>query len=177
VGLPCFVKPSKAGSSFGVSKVNTIEDFDAAFEKAFEEDSEILIETALVGVEVSVGAMRTNNEIFVFPPTEIVSENDFFDYEAKYLGKSQEITPARISETETEKVKLETERIYQILNLSGITRTDFIIQDGEPFFIEVNTNPGISKESIIPKQAAAIGMSLTELFDKVIEQTLVASFR
>lgn len=172
VGLPCFVKPSKAGSSFGVSKVKNVEDFDIAFKKAFEEDNEILIETALVGVEVSVGAMRTKDAVFVFPPTEIVSENEFFDYEAKYLGKSQEITPARISETETEKVILETERIYQLLNLSGITRTDFIIQDGEPFFIEVNTNPGVSKESIIPKQAAAIGMSLTELFGKAIEQAL-----
>src|SRR5690606_17690702 len=114
-GLPCFVKPSKSGSSFGVSKVIEISDFEAAFEKAFEEDPEILIESEIVGVEVSVGAMRRGDEIFVFPPTEIVSENEFFDYEAKYLGKSQEITPARISEEETRLVQAETERIYKIL--------------------------------------------------------------
>lgn len=172
VGLPCFVKPSKSGSSFGISKVNTIEEFDNAFEKAYKEDHEILIETALVGTEVSVGAMRANDGVFVFPPTEIVSENEFFDYEAKYLGKSQEITPARISEIEIEKVQLETKRIYQILNLCGIARADFIIQEGEPFFIEVNTNPGLSTESIVPKQAASAGISLTELFDNVIEYTL-----
>lgn len=172
-GLPCFVKPSKSGSSFGISKVKELDDFAAAFEKAFQEDSEILVEAEISGVEVSVGAMRKNGAVFVFPPTEIVSENEFFDYEAKYLGKSQEITPARISAEDTQRVQELTQRIYQLLNLSGITRTDFIIQDGIPYFIEVNTTPGLSRESIIPKQAQAVGMTLTELFGELIEQALL----
>lgn len=171
-GLPCFVKPSKSGSSFGVSKVKTIEELLPAIELAYTEDHEILIETCLTGTEVSVGVMRFGNETVVLPPTEIVSQNEFFDYEAKYLGKSEEITPARISETETEKVQAETRRIYELLNLSGISRADFIIQDGEPFFIEINTNPGLSKESIIPRQAAAAGISLTDLFGNLTEQAL-----
>lgn len=171
-GLPCFVKPSKSGSSFGVSKVKELDDFDAAFDKAFQEDNEILVEAEISGVEVSVGAMRKEGKVFVFHPTEIVSENEFFDYEAKYLGKSQEITPARISAEDTQRVQELTRRIYQVLNLSGVTRTDFIIQDGTPYFIEVNTTPGLSRESIIPKQAQAVGMTLTELFDTLIEETL-----
>src|SRR5690606_36892988 len=120
-----------------------------AIENAFTEDSELIIETALVGVEVSVGVYNHGDEIIALPVTEIVSENDVFDYEAKYLGKSQEITPARISEEETEMVKKEAVRIYKLLNMKGITRSNFIIEKGKPFFIEINTNPGISAESIV----------------------------
>ena len=152
-GLPCFVKPNRSGSSFGVSKVHEMAELMPAIEHAFTEDSEIIIETALVGVEVSVGVYKNGKEIIALPVTEIVSENDFFDYEAKYLGKSQEITPARISEEETETVKKEAVRIYKLLNMKGITRSDFIIEKGKPFFIEMNTNPGLSVESIVPKQA------------------------
>ncbi len=170
VGLPCFVKPNRAGSSYGVSKVNKLEDFEAALSKAFVEDTEVLVETALIGTEVSVGAYMLNNEIQVLMPTEIVSENDFFDYEAKYLGKSQEITPARISEEETEKAQAETKRIFALLNMSGVTRCDFIIQEGEPYFIEINTTPGLSKESIIPKQVRQAGMNLTDFFGSLIEE-------
>ncbi|MFC7358611.1 D-alanine--D-alanine ligase [Jejudonia soesokkakensis] len=175
VGLPCFVKPNRAGSSFGISKVKTLEDFDAAFTKAFKEDSEVIIETALKGTEVSVGVYSHNGALQVFNPTEIVSENDFFDYEAKYLGKSQEITPARISEEETTKVKSEAQKIHKLLNMKGVTRSDFIIQDGIPHFIEINTTPGLSKESIIPKQAKEAGMNLTTFFGILVEEALANS--
>ncbi len=169
VGLPCFVKPSRAGSSFGVSKVHTLEELLPAMEKAYEQDSQIMIETALVGPEISVGLYPFKGEVIALPPTEIVSENDFFDYEAKYLGKSQEITPARISEEATVLVQQEAKKIYQLLSMSGIARTDFILQDGIPHFIETNSNPGLSQESIVPKQVREAGMTLPEFFDKVLE--------
>ncbi|PKA83563.1 D-alanine-D-alanine ligase [Ulvibacter sp. MAR_2010_11] len=172
VGLPCFVKPNRSGSSFGVSKVHDMEDLLPAIEMAFTEDSEIIIETALIGTEVSVGVYKNGAEAVVLPVTEIVSENDFFDYEAKYLGKSQEITPARISEKETELVQAEAKRIYGLLNMAGITRSEFIIQEGEPFFLEINTNPGLSKESIIPKQAREAGMTLTQFFGILVDNAL-----
>jgi len=172
VGFPCFVKPNRAGSSFGVSKVHEMEQLLPAIEKAFQEDSEILIETALIGTEVSVGVFNKGDEIVVLPITEIVSENEFFDYEAKYLGKSQEITPARISEKESELVKAEAMRIYKLLNMKGVARSEFIIQKGKPYFLEINTNPGISKESIIPKQIRESGMTLTQLFDILVENIL-----
>ena len=172
VGLPCFVKPNRAGSSFGISKVHTSEELLPAIEKAFKEDSEIIIETAIIGTEVSVGVFNNGSQVVVLPPTEIVSENDYFDYEAKYLGKSQEITPARISETEAEKVKFLAEEIYRLLNMKGITRSDFIIQDGIPYFIEINTNPGLSVESIVPKQVKETGMTLTKFFDILIQNVI-----
>ncbi len=171
-GLPCFVKPNRSGSSFGISKVSKMEAIMPAIEKAFTEDSEIIIETALVGVEVSVGVYNNDEEIIALPVTEIVSENEFFDYEAKYLGKSQEITPARISEEETEMVKKEAIRIYKLLNMKGITRSEFIIEKGKPYFLEINTNPGLSTESIIPKQAREAGMTLSEFFDILIQNVL-----
>lgn len=172
VGLPCFVKPNRAGSSFGISKVHTTEELLPAIEKAFNEDTEIIIETAIQGVEVSVGVYNNKEEIVVLPPTEIVSENDYFDYEAKYLGKSQEITPARISEEETKEVTVLAEEIYRLLNMKGITRSDFIIQEGVPYLIETNTNPGLSLESIVPKQVRESGMTLTKFFDILIQNVL-----
>ncbi len=171
-GLPCFVKPNRSGSSFGVSKVHEMDELMPAIKEAFTEDSEIIIETALVGTEVSVGVYNKGEEIIALPVTEIVSENDFFDYEAKYLGKSQEITPARISEKETEMVKKEAIRIYKLLNMKGITRSEFIIEKGKPYFLEINTNPGLSAESIVPKQAREAGMTLTEFFDILIQNIL-----
>jgi D-alanine-D-alanine ligase len=171
-GLPCFVKPNRAGSSFGISKVHDMEDLRPAIEKAFTEDDEIIIETALNGTEVSVGAFRKHGEIIVLPPTEIVSENEFFDFEAKYQGKSEEITPARITDAETKAVQLEAMKIYNLLNMNGVTRSDFIIQDGVPFFIETNTTPGLSAESIVPKMARAAGMTLTEFFGILVEEAL-----
>ncbi len=177
VGLPCFVKPNRAGSSFGVSKVHELEGLLPAIENAFKEDSEIIIETALIGPEISVGVFIKNGEIMALPCTEIVSENDFFDYEAKYLGKSQEITPARITEEETEKVQAEAKRIFGILNMKGVTRTDFILQKGKPYFIETNTTPGLSKESIVPKQAKEAGMTLKEFFSILVENALNAKHK
>ena len=171
-GLPCFVKPNRSGSSFGISKVHNMDEMIPAIENAFTEDSEIIIETALVGVEVSVGVYNNGDEIIALPVTEIVSENEFFDYEAKYLGQSQEITPARISEKETEMVKNEAIRIYKLLNMKGITRSEFIIEKGRPYFIEINTNPGLSSESIVPKQAREAGMTLTEFFDILIQNVI-----
>lgn len=171
-GLPCFVKPNRAGSSFGVSKVHTLEELIPAIEKAFTEDSEVIIETALVGTEVQVGVYYNGNETIALPPTEIVTENEFFDYAAKYLGESEEITPARISDEETEMLQHEAIRIYRLLNMKGITRSDFIIQDGKPYFLEINTNPGLSKESIVPKQVRETGMNLTEFFDILIQNVL-----
>lgn len=171
-GLPCFVKPNRSGSSFGISKVHNMEDLMAAIDLAFTEDSEIIIETALNGTEVQVGVYNKGTEIIALPATEIVSENEFFDYAAKYLGKSQEITPARISEEETEMLQHEAKRIYRLLNMKGITRSDFIIQKGKPYFLEINTNPGLSKESIVPKQAREAGMTLTEFFDILIQNVL-----
>lgn len=172
VGLPCFVKPSRSGSSFGISKVKTIEELSGAIEIAYKEDPEILIESCLVGTEISVGVIQFKGEVVVLPATEIVTENEFFDYEAKYLGKSQEITPARIPEEERERVKAEAKRIYELLNMTGLSRSEYIIQDGVPHFIEMNTNPGLSPESIIPKQARAAGITLEELFGNLVEQAL-----
>jgi D-alanine-D-alanine ligase len=171
-GLPCFVKPNRSGSSFGISKVHTMEDLIPALEKAFSEDSEVIIETALIGTEVQVGVYKNGNEVIALPATEIVSENEFFDYAAKYLGKSEEITPARISDKETEMLQHEAKRIYQILNMKGISRSDFIIQKGKPYFLEINTNPGLSKESIVPKQAREAGMTLTAFFDILVQNVL-----
>ena len=171
-GLPCFVKPNRSGSSFGISKVHNMDELLPAIEKAFQEDSEIIIETALQGTEVQVGVYNNASEIIALPCTEIVSENEFFDYDAKYLGKSQEITPARISDKETEVLQHEAIRIYRLLNMRGITRSDFIIQKGRPYFLEINTNPGLSKESIVPKQAREAGMTLTEFFDILIQNVI-----
>ena len=172
VGLPCFVKPNRAGSSYGVSKVHKETDLSGALDIAFQEDNEVLIETGLVGTEVSVGVYKENGIIKVFNPTEIVSENDFFDFEAKYEGKSQEITPARISDKDMKAVQAEAIKIYKILNMKGVTRSDFIIENGIPFFIEINTTPGLSVESIIPKQVKDAGMSLTDFFSTLIEEAL-----
>lgn len=171
-GLPCFVKPNRSGSSFGISKVQIMEDLLPAIEKAYKEDNEIIVETALVGTEVSVGVYNNGSSIIALPVTEIVSENEFFDFEAKYLGKSQEITPARISDEETHMVQEEAVRIYKLLNMTGITRSEFIIQNGKAYFIEINTNPGLSAESIVPKQVREMGMNLSEFFDILIQNVV-----
>lgn len=172
VGLPCFVKPNRAGSSFGVSKVYKEENLTTAIEKAYEEDEEIIIESFLDGKEVSVGVIEYQNELIVLPITEIVSENDFFDYEAKYMGKSQEITPARISQAEKEQVERQAKKVYQILNMKGFSRSEFIIVDGVPYFLEINTVPGMTEESLLPQQAKEASISLSELFYNAIQQAL-----
>lgn len=172
VGLPCFVKPNKSGSSFGISKVKTNEELLPAIESAYKEDNEIIIESFLDGTEVSVGVINFMGEIKVLPITEIVSENDFFDYEAKYLGKSQEITPARISDEIKVKVEATAKKAYEVLKMSGFSRSEFIIVDGEPHMLEMNTIPGLTTESILPQQAREAGISLHELFENAIELAL-----
>lgn len=172
VDLPCFVKPNNAGSSFGISKVYTSEEMIPAIEKAYKEDSEILIESFLDGTEVSVGVIQYKGSVKVLPMTEIVSENDFFDYEAKYEGASQEITPARISEEERKRVEEVAEKVYRILNMSGFSRSEYIMVNGEPYFLEMNTVPGLTRESILPQQAREAGISLSELFDNAIQSVI-----
>ena len=172
VGLPCFVKANRAGSSFGITKVYNIEDIEKAIDFAFNEDNEIIIEEYLDGTEVSVGVITYNGKITVLPITEIVSENDFFDYKAKYLGESQEITPARISEEWANKVRAIAAKVYAILQMKGFSRSEYIFKNGEPYLLEVNTVPGLTKESILPQQAAAAGIDLKDLFVNAIEDVL-----
>ena len=175
VGLPCFVKPNNAGSSFGISKVYKQEELMPAIDKAFKEDSEILIESFLDGIEVSVGVIEYKGETIVLPITELVSENDFFDYEAKYLGKSQEITPARLTEIQEKNVREVAKKVYEILNISGFSRSEYILVNNIPHFLEMNTVPGITKASILPQQANEYGISLSELLNNAIEQSLQSS--
>ena len=172
VGLPCFVKANKAGSSFGITKVYKKEEIQNAIDHAFKEDDEIIIEAFLDGTEVSVGVISYKGEVIVLPITEIVSNNDFFDYKAKYLGESEEITPARISEEMTTKVRTVAKQVYEILKMEGFSRSEYIFKDGEPHLLEVNTVPGLTKESILPQQAVAAGISLPELFDNAIQEAL-----
>ncbi len=168
VGLPCFVKPNRAGSSYGISKVYKEDDLAEALEKAFQEDHEILIEQFLDGIEVSVGVIKWQGDILVLPITEIDSDNDFFDYEAKYLGESREITPARISTIQKEKVTEMASKIYKSMALKGLSRSDFIFVGDEPYFIELNMVPGLTVESILPKQAIEAGISLAALFESTL---------
>jgi D-alanine-D-alanine ligase len=172
VGLPCFVKANKAGSSFGVTKVHKKDDLKNAIAVAFKEDDEIIIESFLDGTEVSVGVITYKGKTKVLPITEIVSDNDFFDYEAKYLGKSQEITPARLTKAQEEKVNLVAKKVYEVLKMTGFSRSEFIFKDGEPHLLEMNTVPGLTKESILPQQATAAGISMTDLFSNAIEEAL-----
>ena len=172
VGFPCFVKANKAGSSFGITKVYSKADLPKAIDVAFKEDDELIIESFLDGTEVSVGVIRYKGEVTVLPITEIVTENDFFDYEAKYLGKSQEITPARLSATQEADVRKVAKHTYEVLKLDGFSRSEFIFKDGQPHFLEINTIPGLTKESILPQQAAEAGISMSDLFDNAIQQAL-----
>jgi D-alanine-D-alanine ligase len=172
VGLPCFVKANRAGSSFGISKVYKKEDLQQALDVAFKEDNEVIIESFLDGIEISVGVITYKGDTVVLPLTEIVSENDFFDYEAKYLGKSQEITPARISEDKAELVRTLAKKVYNVLKIKGFSRSEYIFKNGEPHLLEVNTVPGLTAASILPQQAAAAGISVSELFENAIEEAL-----
>lgn len=172
LGFPCFIKPNQGGSSFGVSKVNSEYEIKDAINNALIHDDIVLMEQFIDGVELSCGVTIQQEIVKAFPITEIVSQNDFFDYKAKYEGLSEEITPARISEKQTKKVQQTSEQIYKQMNLRGICRIDFIIMNDIPYIIEINTIPGLSEESIIPKQAKEAGISLLELFDSCIENTL-----
>ncbi|WP_298392333.1 D-alanine--D-alanine ligase [Flavobacterium sp.] len=172
LGLPFFVKPNQSGSSLGVSMVSTLDDFQKALDFAFAEDHDILIESYLNGREVSVGVMNYKGETKVMGITEIISQNSFFDYEAKYLGKSEEITPANISEEVKNRVEETAKKVYEALGMSGFSRTDFIIMNDIPHFIEINTNPGLSPQSIFPQQAAYSNMPMSDLLDNEISLAL-----
>jgi D-alanine-D-alanine ligase len=169
LGLPCFVKPSDSGSSYGISKVSQKEELLPALEKAFKEGKTVVIESFLKGTEVTCGIYQSKNGLHTLPITEIVSENDFFDFEAKYLGKSQEIIPARISKEEVEKIEAITKKIYRLLRLRSIARIDFMLVNNEPFVIEVNTTPGFSAASIVPQMLAHEGKSITTFWQEIID--------
>ncbi len=172
LGLPCFVKPNQAGSSYGVSKVAKEEELPHAIDEAFKHDKQVLIESFLDGREVTCGVHNFSEKPVAMPITEIVTENDFFDFEAKYKGKSQEITPANLTDDVRIKVETATIKVFQLLNFQGVARVDFIIQNDEPFMIEANTVPGLSAESLIPQQAKAMGYTLPEFFETWVEYSL-----
>ena len=172
LGLPVFVKPSDSGSSYGISKVKTIEELQPAIEFAFKEGNTIVIESFLNGTEVTCGVYRTETGVYALPLTEIASENEFFDYEAKYLGKSQEITPARVSEEIKNEVQSIAKRIYNLLQLRSISRIDFMIVNDIPHVIEVNTTPGFSPASIVPQMIACDGNSIKQFWTEIFEVEL-----
>ena len=169
IGLPCFVKPNRAGSSFGISKVTASEQWEQAIKEAFKHDNQVLIEAFIDGIEVTCGLIEKEGELIALPLTEITTENDFFDYEAKYEGKSQEITPARVSDEIKEQVQSISKKIYNTLHLKGLVRMDYIVEKDQAYLIEINTIPGLSEESIIPQQAACYGISLKHLFSLTLE--------
>jgi len=171
LGFPCFVKPNDGGSSFGISKVNTLMEMPEAIAKAFKEGKEVVIESFIKGRELTCGMYFNGKEITTLPITEITTENDFFDYEAKYNGMSNEITPADISPELADRVKTVSKTIYRRIGMSGIGRADYLVTDSEEIFlIEVNTNPGMSAASIVPQQIEASGKSLKEVFSEIIRQ-------
>lgn len=173
IGLPCFVKPNAGGSSFGVSKVKKVEDVIPALERAFSESDEVIVEALIDGVEITNGIYKTKEKDVVLPITEVVTDNDFFDYEAKYVqGKANEITPARISDELTARVKKLTSVIYDILGCHGVVRIDYIIQDGDVFLLEINTVPGMTATSFIPQQVAAQGLDISDVFEDLIEDAI-----
>lgn len=181
IGLPCFVKPNAGGSSFGVTKVKSADRIHEAIVKAMKESDEVMIEAFMEGTEISCGCYKTREKEMVLPITEVVSENDFFDYDAKYNGQVQEITPARLSEETTERVRLITSTIYDILGCSGIIRVDYIITrsvDAEGVeherinMLEVNTTPGMTVTSFIPQQVRAAGLEMKDVLTDIIEDKL-----
>ena len=170
VGLPCFIKPNAGGSSFGVTKVKTKEQIQPAIEKAFGESDEVMIEAYMQGTEITCGCYKTKDKEVVFPITEVVTSNEFFDYDAKYNGQVDEITPARIPEETAERVRLLTSAIYDILGCEGIIRIDYIITEGEKVnMLEINTTPGMTATSFIPQQVRAAGLDIKDVMTDIIE--------
>ncbi|MEI7627004.1 MAG: D-alanine--D-alanine ligase [Bacteroidota bacterium] len=172
--IPVFVKPNNGGSSIGMSRVDLANELDAAIEKAFKEDDQILIEEFISGREFTIGVFKSNGTITVLPITEIKTNNTFFDFEAKYLGKSEEITPAIISEEMFEQLTTAAKRVYEVMNCRGVVRIDFIYNEekAKPFMLEVNTVPGQSDASIIPQQVRTMGWKLTDFYTAIIEEAL-----
>jgi len=169
-GLPCFVKPNDSGSSFGVTKVKKQEELESSINTAFKESDEVIIESFMDGREVACGIVKTRSGEIILPVTEIISKNEFFDFEAKYTpGKSEEVTPAQMPESVIKKVQKLSSSIYGLLGCKGIVRVDFIVVGDKPLFLEINTIPGMTAESLIPQQAAAAGIRLEDLYSMVIE--------
>lgn len=171
-GLPCFVKPNCAGSSFGITKVKEKEMLHEAIAEAFKEDQEVIIEEFLDGTELTCGLIKTKEKSYIFPPTEIVSKTEFFDYDAKYNGMSDEITPARISNELTKEVQHLSSQIYDIFQLNGIVRIDYIYAKNQLYFMEANTVPGMSAASIVPQQIEAAGYKAQDIFEIAIEDSI-----
>lgn len=168
--LPIFVKPSIGGSSFATTKVKERNELKKAIDIAFKEANEVIIESFIKGTEVTCGCYKVKDKSVVFPLTEVVTSNEFFDYEAKYEGKVEEITPARLPDDMTKKIQELTLRVYDLVGAKGIIRTDYIISDNVPYLLEVNTTPGMTPTSFIPQQVAAAGMDITEVLTDIIEQ-------
>ncbi|WP_300794061.1 D-alanine--D-alanine ligase [uncultured Bacteroides sp.] len=176
IGLPCFIKPNASGSSFGVTKVKTVEQIQPALQAAFAESDDVMIEAFMDGIELANGCYKTKDKSVVFPITEVVSDNEFFDYNAKYKGEVTEITPARLSPELTERVKKLTSAIYDILGCKGIVRIDYIITEGEKInMLEINTTPGMTATSFIPQQVKAAGLDIKDVMTDIIEEGLSKS--
>ena len=172
LGLPMFVKPNNGGSSFGVTKVKSTNQVIPAIEKALQEDTEIILEEYIEGREFTCGVFCSDTENYVLPVTEIVSKSEFFDFDAKYNGESDEITPARLNPDQTRECQKLTFKIYKFLRCHGVVRIDFLLKNGQFYFIEANTVPGMSKESIVPQQIRAMDMQVGEFFTLVIEDAI-----
>ncbi|RPH30760.1 MAG: D-alanine--D-alanine ligase [Bacteroidales bacterium] len=172
LGLPLFVKPNESGSSYGISKVKTTEDIAPAITKALAEDSAVIIEEFIAGRELTCGLVKTADKELIFPVTEIISKNEFFDYEAKYLNQSEEVTPADISSSLSERIQILSSKIYDKLNCRGIVRIDYIYSNDQLYFLEINTVPGMSEASIIPQQVKVYGKEMHEIFSMVIEDAI-----
>ena len=173
LGFPCFVKPNDGGSSFGISKVNTLMEMPEAIAIAFAEGSEVVIESFIKGREITCGMYFNGRDVIAFPLTEIISKNEFFDYDAKYNGESSEITPADIDAQLADRIQTNAKAIYRRIGLRGIARADFLITaENDIFLIEVNTTPGMSNASIVPQQIIAAGSTLTGVFNEIISQNI-----
>jgi D-alanine-D-alanine ligase len=177
--LPVFVKPNSGGSSIGMSKVNKEDELAAALEKAFKEDDQVLVEEFISGREFTVGVFKTTKEIVVLPITEIKTKKDFFDFEAKYQGMSEEITPAEISEIMTNKIRAAARKVYEVFNCRGVVRIDFIYNEAQdkPYMLEINTVPGQTAASVIPQQVKALGWELKDFYTILVEEALARKIK
>lgn len=172
LSFPVFVKPNNGGSSIGMSKVYEAKELEAAIQKAFKEDDQVLVEQMIKGREFTIGVFKTKGNIVTLPITEVISKKDFFDYEAKYEGASTEVTPAELDEASADKIRDAAKKIYSVFNCRGVVRIDFILDNdsGYPFMLEINTIPGQSEASIVPQQVKAMGWSLKEFYTKLVEE-------
>ncbi|HET6722855.1 MAG TPA: D-alanine--D-alanine ligase [Chitinophagaceae bacterium] len=172
LSFPVFVKPNNGGSSIGMSKVYEANALEAAIQKAFKEDDQVLVEQMIKGREFTIGVFKTKGNIVTLPITEVISKKDFFDYEAKYEGASTEVTPAELEEASADKIRDAAKKIYSVFNCRGVVRIDFILDNdtGNPFMLEINSIPGQSEASIVPQQVKAMGWSLKEFYTKLVEE-------